>query len=502
MTHSLAWCLVTTVALVSVVGGFGGIGPSGHVGVRPTLGHDPGLQPVAVRADVSPALNISPGLGPVRTLVTFSGTGFAANSPTNVYLALLPPGSPSGDGGKITCSNTTTSTGAFNCAGIVPDLTAGGLTFEAIDGASNSATAVFTVETQLTVSPRTGGPGTGLRFDGSGFGGIYDYINPDEYTVTNSTGALACPIGVTGESIDDWGTFNCTGTVPAGTVNGTYRFLAQDTDGYFAYTTFVVGHTFAVTFEAVGLPSGSTWSVTAASLQQTNTTLGSRGTIVFQEPSGPLTFSITSPSGYGVASIAGPGSPSQTGATVSGPVVWKVTFGKLGTLFFNETRVGYQLYPDASWTVTLTAGPSHGGPPGQSTSGTGTSISFSVPAGALYKFTVSGPSAYKVVPRSGGVNLPRSRSSLTMLERFTLETSAVRFAETGLPRNTAWNVTIRAGPVEETYPLQLGPTSKSTIITRLPTGTYTYYAVSGTTTVGGTFSVVYPTPATVTVAGL
>ncbi len=263
----------------------------------------------------------------------------------------------------------------------------------------------------------------------------------------------------------------------------------------------VLGPSVPVTFKAHGLPPGTPWSVTAGSPPTTeaNTTVNGLGTVVFHEVPGLLSFSFAGPAGYGIAKVVGTGLPSQSSVNVTGPSVLTVTFGALEKVFFNESALPqFELYAGATWSVNLTPALSHGGPAPQSASTNGPSLNFTAPAGASYKFVVTGPGAeYKVLPPKGGVHVPAHAFTKTV--KFKLLTAAVIFKETGLASGTSWTVTISNGtsPVF-VYPFSVSGNTSS-IKLNLPAGNYTWSVSSAghtPTTGSGALTVVVPSTAT------
>jgi len=221
----------------------------------------------------------------------------------------------------------------------------------------------------------------------------------------------------------------------------------------------------SVSFAAKGLPPGSIWSVAAGTppLARSNVTFHGGGTIDFLALAGPLPFVITAPSGYGVATVSGPGAPSQTLFLVTSvSAALKVTFGKIETLTFTETG----LPTGAPWGVTLTAGPAHGGGPSQSATTVTGSLEFTVVQGG-WKFQVTPkPSDYTAAPPHGSVSV--GAHPATKAIKFSLLTESVVFREAGLKTGTLWQVNL-TGPVNFTL------SSKGSSLTiRLPNGTYSY----------------------------
>ncbi len=272
--------------------------------------------------------------------------------------------------------------------------------------------------------------------------------------------------------------------------------------------------TVSVTFKESGLPAGSNWNVSLNGALQTNRSVvsghASAGTIVFSEPTGPATIAIGAPAGYGAAKITGTGNPNQTSATISAAVTWTITFGQNKTFNFLADKRGAMLANDSTWSVTLKPSLAHGGPAEQAGTATtnytnvtdnGTNISFSIPVGAAYKFTVAGPSDYKASPSSGGASVSSSPTHpyTDKVVSFKLDTSTVHFDEANLASHGRnWNVAITASSNNAIMVGYNVTGTGASITMKLPTGTYSWSATStGYPTQSGVLSVTYPTAGTV-----
>ncbi len=226
-----------------------------------------------------------------------------------------------------------------------------------------------------------------------------------------------------------------------------------------------------VTFREVGLPPGSTWSVSASppSVALSNTTSGATGTISFLAYEGALSYAVAPPANYGVALVTGMGSPSQTSVNVSGVTKVVVHFGPLEKVWFNETG----LVAPVPWTVNLTPSRGGAGPPATSVTTNGSSLNFTEPAGAKFHFTLTAPSIYRTHSK-GTFGVPAS--SLTKNVAFKLLTVMFYFPESGLPGGTSWSVQVvgtdAAGDLWNTT--VSGTAGHSIPKIRLPNGTYTF----------------------------
>jgi hypothetical protein len=146
----------------------------------------------------------------------------------------------------------------------------------------------------------------------------------------------------------------------------------------------------SVTFEAVGLPNGSVWSITTSLGNGSNTTRNESGALAFAGTPGLVTFNVTAPSGFGLAKVTG--GPRTTTYDSVELQRYRTTlvlhFGILETVYFNITGVR----PDGlTWNVTLTPLSPRYAPGSEGTnvtSAAGASIMFTLIKGAAYRFSV------------------------------------------------------------------------------------------------------------------
>jgi Right handed beta helix region len=349
----------------------------------------------------------------------------------------------------------------------------------AILNGQNASGGAFAVRDGFTVSgtsntlqsdTATGNLGNGFRFltannafagDRADYNQMYGYREPVGYT-------------------NSWSNDECTGNYAGGS----------------SPSGLCTGYT--VTFIENGLPPSVAWSVGTLGYLYSNTTIGgggsSSGEISLPAALGLLPFAITPPTGFGVAKLTGSGQPNCTFALIGGPTTIIVRFGSLEVLSLNERG----LRPGTPWTVHLASSHLYGGPSGQSRATTGVTISFTVVAGASYRFGVSTPSLYvwRATPHGGSIGIPSHSVSKTI--RFNLLTTRIVFSEAGLPHRTNWSVTVAGTDYAgESWNVTLNK-STSSLVFRLPSGSYTYTVapIAGKTpsSSGGEITVAYPSP--------
>ncbi|MGP8078363.1 MAG: hypothetical protein ACLQC7_01700 [Thermoplasmata archaeon] len=233
-----------------------------------------------------------------------------------------------------------------------------------------------------------------------------------------------------------------------------------------------------VTFKAVGLPPGSTWSVSAGAppVLRTNTTVRSKGILEFLEPNGTLSYTVGSPAGYGVSKVTGPRTPTQSSANLTGaPATFTITFGPFETLTFLETG----LASGALWGVAIQPSLHHGGPAPQTLATHGASIAFTVVKDSWKYLITTSPIADRALNPHGAVAV--GKLPVTKTIRFVLNTARVVFKEAGLVRGTLWQVNV-TGPMNVSV-----SSTKGTIKLLLTSGTYHFVAWN--------FSGIHPHPA-------
>lgn len=416
---------------------------AGAAGPHLFTARDAGTKNATTNLTIVPSLSIRPGgSGTVGSRLTFSGSGFAKNSGVSVAWVE----------GTI-CSASANSLGSFSCSVLLPPAPTGNYSFNATDGASNSASSSFRVVPGLVITPPFGPSGTSVSLSATGFAGI------SPMTI-NGTGQTACA-GTTSPA----GSFSCTFTIPVAS-SGPHLFQALDGVGHVANATYtLVGPgVFSVTFKAVGLPAGSNWTVSAGfpSTTESNVTFGGSGKVRFFESNGSLPYSFTEPAGYGVAAVLGPNAPSQIAGNVSGATTFTVRFGPFENLTFNA--LGLPI--GASWGVTISSALRYGGPSPQSATSTSPTINFTVVKDP-YKFQIGPkPSTYRAAPGHGSVGVPAHAVSKTI--KFKLVSEKVVFHRTGLVSGTLWGVNITGSG---NYAAN---TTAGSLSFFLPNGTYTY----------------------------
>jgi len=248
-----------------------------------------------------------------------------------------------------------------------------------------------------------------------------------------------------------------------------------------------------LTFKALRLPSGSSWSVSMGSPPVTlrDTTVGSVGRVVFPVSNRTLDYTITGPYGFGVARVVGPGNPSQTSDVIHGTTTLTVTFAPIFTLTFGE--IG--LPNGTTWSVSITSALPHGGPVGQNGSSSTSSLAFTVVKGT-YNFHAATGASYSAHPGQGELRV--SGTGATKLVVFRLVTAHVFLESYGLPVHHAWQVNI-TGPVSLSM-----ASNKPLMKLSLPEGTYSFQVapISGYTATpsSGTFVVTGPAATSVAIA--
>ncbi len=144
---------------------------------------------------ILPKLTVSPTSGPVKTALTLTGTGYAANSGTTIYFDDASVASTSSDAfGGFTITNFA-----------IPATTSGSHVIRAQDAVGNFQTATISVTSGITITPATGPVGTQVTVTGNGFRASETI----SLTLDNTA------IGSGGITSDSLGRFTATVSIPA-----------------------------------------------------------------------------------------------------------------------------------------------------------------------------------------------------------------------------------------------------------------------------------------------
>jgi hypothetical protein len=296
-------------------------------------------------------------------------------------------------------------------------------------------------------------------------------------------------------------------TIVIQATNGSYGFSIGAVTGFVAHPgtgfvdmiggavaapiLFVPVTLFAVSFTEVGLPSGTTWTVTVGA----STASSDLNTIVFYLPNGTYSFTVGNVGGFSPTPHSG--SVVVNGAPVSVPVgftrgTYLVTFAETG------------LPSGKEWSVALG---------GDLETGSGTTIAFFEPNGT-YTYLVQSEGAFRVtnIVPEGSVTV--NGAAFTQPVMFAHGTTfAIKFHEKGLGSGTSWCVALGSTVCSTaptiaflhltpgTYSYSVGSVGALTTIVKLGTAVV---PASGSTTLvhSETFQVRYAYAATFTESGL
>lgn len=222
---------------------------------------------------------------------------------------------------------------------------------------------------------------------------------------------------------------------------------------------------YSVTFNSVGLPSGTPWSVTLG-----KTTMSTTGTqIQFMAMNGTYAFGVTKPSIYSASPISG------TALVYGENIVKDVSF----SLIEHQITFAQTGHPvGESWSVNLS---------GNVQSTTGDNITYMMPNGT-YSYSISGNQYYLAKPGTGMVLV--NGADTTEPIQFVLGYFTATFNAAGLPAASEWSAIINGVAYSST---------SDSLSVELPNGTYSYSIVPPTgykaITGSGTF-VVFGEPLT------
>jgi hypothetical protein len=168
---------------------------------------------------------------------------------------------------------------------------------------------------------------------------------------------------------------------------------------------------YPTTFRETGLPSGTAWSVTAASTTATSLT----DSIVLDLPNGTTSYLARSVLPYGmgggnVVIAGGPGSAALTFAPVRFPVT------------FTESH----LSTSTNWSVTIA---------GVTVHSKSTTVEFNLTNGT-YEYEIGAPTSYAPLAGDGAITVNGAAAAASV--NFSAVAHAVKFTESGLPAGTSW----------------------------------------------------------------
>lgn len=188
-----------------------------------------------------------------------------------------------------------------------------------------------------------------------------------------------------------------SGTLSFFLADGTYQFRATSSDttrsspggefvvngsAAYAYAHFSL-LTFPITFMEIGLPSGTNWVVTFASVTESSTT----NSLAYAEANGSYSFAVSDVPGFDPAPVTG-------NLSVGGsPVSQVIQFIPILPGMYELAFTGPALPANAAWSIVV-GGVAH--------SAIGTTLVLSEPNGT-YSFSVLPPAGYSASPSSGSI---------------------------------------------------------------------------------------------------
>jgi hypothetical protein len=220
------------------------------------------------------------------------------------------------------------------------------------------------------------------------------------------------------------------------------------------YSLFLVNNSsekfYNITFTESGLSTGTEWSIvfnilSTLCMEKSSIT----NEINFTVSNGTYSFTIDAVSGYAA-------SPSSVSVIVNGANVYvNITFVEVEVYDVTFTEIG--LSSDTEWSVVLNILNTLC----MEKNSTTNEINFTVPNGN-YSFTIDPVSCYAAFPSSGNITV--NGTNVNLVITFSPTTYTITFTERGLPAGASWSVTLNG----------VGSSTTTTIMFRVPNGTYTY----------------------------
>ena len=218
-------------------------------------------------------------------------------------------------------------------------------------------------------------------------------------------------------------------------------------------------HSYLVTFSESGLPSGLLWQVMVGHSTSSTTTDGLTDDLVFSEPNGTYSYTVSGISGWQQSTIPYKGSLTVSAAPFTEPTLMytQVTY----SVSFSETGVP----SGETFQVAV-----NGTPQALTTDGGTDTLTFLEPNGT-WSYAVSAISgwAQSTIPYRGTLTVHGAALAEPTLT-YTQVTYTVQFSETGLPAGLTFAVSVDGTPMSLTT-----TNGKGTLTwTGLPNGTYPY----------------------------
>ncbi len=179
------------------------------------------IEAVAEFTVIAGTIELDPDKGTVGTKVEITGAYFSGNDSITVTFGDVDLTD------EIEDDTETDSDREFVCTILVPASTAGEYTIAVEDEHDHIATATFTVEPAMTISPASGASGREVTVTGTGFGGDQDVTITFDGTQVAITDASSV------------GSFTANFGVPVAEA-ATYAVVAEDDDGNTATASFTV----------------------------------------------------------------------------------------------------------------------------------------------------------------------------------------------------------------------------------------------------------------------
>lgn len=447
-------------------------------------------------------ITLSPASGATGTVVTVSGTNFAANTSITIKF----------DNNNITTSPssvTSTSTGSFSATITIPSTASlGSHTVSASDGTKTASTTFTVIATSITLSPTSGFAGSSVTVAGNGF------IAGSGVTIKFGTSTLTTtPSSVV---VSSTGTFSATITIPTTVSTGDHTVTATDTSGKTATATFQVLVSGSITLSpttgnrgASVTLSGSNFSPTSTiTIKFDSTTLQTSPSTITTSSTGTFSATITIPitASTGPHTITATDAAGRIGAATftvasGGVLTLSPTTGLSGT---EITVTGSNFTANSRITLKFNEITVATFPSTVVTSSTGGFIAkFDVPAGVgagshaviaedasgkigVATFTIEGAGSISLSPASGTVG------------------TAVTVTGSGFPANTAVSIKLNNAAVS-TNPSTVTTTSTGSFsatitIPSLALGSHTVSVTVGTKTASATFNVTQTQGASITIS--
>ncbi len=287
------------------------------------------------------------------------------------------------------------------------------------------------------------------------------------FTETGLTSSTKWYVNITGQlssgpipsTITSYSVYLANGTYSYTVATGNKQYKPLSYSGSFTVNGAAISQsitfsevTYSITFSGIGLPLGTSWSLTLNGTTESST----NSTITFNEPNGSYPFQVLPPSGFSVSPLSG--KLTVSGSNVSETLLFTPSMPKVYSIMFTESG----LTSGTSWSISLN---------GTTLSSSNNTIEFTEPNGS-YFYTIQTIPGYRTTDYSGSFKV--NGNSVDEDIEWAMILYPIIMTEYGIPSGTSWSATLTGTTFNgQSVNVTLSSTN-STVIFNEPNGTYSY----------------------------